>query len=116
MQREFKMASDCSGCCCSSWLNGPKELGADCMAGACSGCCCLSWIKGFPAHWERIVPLSNSSKLSGPSELRADSTSFEHPAREERVLKRHGVGDGEGDLGAEFSSCCAAKIAHDGRL
>jgi hypothetical protein len=30
--------------------------------------------------------------------LGADFTSFEHPVREVRVLKRRGVGEGEGEV------------------
>jgi hypothetical protein len=40
----------------------------------------------------RVVARVSST---GPSEPGADFTSFEHPVREVRVLKRCGVGEGE---------------------
>ena len=64
----------------------PSSLGAD------------STLFGFKKVHRRWVPaLGVVARVSstGPSELGADFTSFEHPVREVRVLKRCGVGEGE---------------------
>jgi hypothetical protein len=61
----------------------PSELGVD------------STLFGFKKVHRRWVPALGVVARVSSTEPGADFTSFEHPVREVRVLKRCGVGEGE---------------------
>ena len=53
--------------------------------------------------WEKLPLLLHRVSVHASHE----ALNLAHPAREVRVLKRHGGGEGESDLGADFKfSCC----------